>query len=135
ADAVLCRPWTLHSGRGTFLLVGHRDLRLVTLCISHGAALGSVPASDLDLLSAHGSVLGRSLQTLRSLPNWSDDLSHACGHVIEGFSVPAQWIVRVSVTGAAGSLGTGPVEGLLFGRGRLTDRIASEALAFDTAPS
>jgi len=105
-DDVICRPWDLGGADAGLIISGHHQgQRENGWFRTRAEALAATTPSAVDLVAAHGVLLGRSLaQVAASFPS-PPDLQHACQHL---FALPdgSHPTVRVTFMGLAGDVGT-----------------------------
>jgi hypothetical protein len=130
-DDVRCETWTDGAATAQISFRGHGDGRRARYLSTRAEALASLERSDVDLLAAHGTLLGRSMAELAAAAQTEPDFHDACVHLLTALTKsPAEATVRVTMAGLAGDAGVNCAHRLLFSSGATLESLTSpEALA------
>ncbi len=132
-DDVLCEPWALEGHDDAVAFGGHVDTREWRFFPTRGAALSAATRVDADLLSAHGRLLGRSLDDIISSSGAQMDLGEACTHLLCAIADRGESRVRVTLTGIAGDSARYCAHRLLLCPGTIREILMSDRTAFESA--
>lgn len=105
-DDIVWEPWELEGETGGVALAGHEDPREWRFFETRQEALDAARRVDVDLLAAHGAVLGQRLGDV--LAAGEPDLRTACQHMIAAVEDPHSRTIRVTSAGRAGDLAGSP---------------------------
>jgi hypothetical protein len=130
-DDVLLEPWALEDAKDGVALVGHEDPHEWRFFKTRQEALEAAYHVDVDLLAAHGSLLGRNLTDI--LTCGEPDLATACQHMIAAATHPHDRAICVTFVGLAGDAAIYCPGRLLFARGSLQRQLHGSATALRTA--
>jgi hypothetical protein len=130
-DDVLLEPWALEEAKDGIALVGHDDPREWRFFETRQAALDATHRVDIDLLTAHGSLLGRHLGDL--LTQNAPDLDVACHHMVTAAENPGDLTISLTFAGLAGDSARYCATRLLLSSGRLRQRLYREPRSLELA--
>jgi hypothetical protein len=133
-DDVLCETWALPARNDALAVMGHRQELLETAFFpDRPAARGAVANGPVDLLEAHGALLGQSLGLLIARAHGRVDLTHACGHLRSAILDDCPLSVKVTLSGLVGDAAIYCPYRLLFDRGPVRARLWASRTMFATA--
>jgi hypothetical protein len=132
-DDVLCEPWAEPDGGDGVVIGGHVDLRAWRFYATRADAVAAATGVDLDILAAHGTMLGRSLEDLGPAAAQPHTWSRACGHLLSAVDAGRPPVVRLTVAGLAGDSARYCPGRLLFQSGPLRDQLWKDPGTLATA--
>ena len=132
-DDVLCEPWALEGHDDTVTFGGHVDTREWRFFPTRSAALAAATRVDADLFSAHGRLLGRSLDDIVGSSHAPMDLGDACTHLLRAMAERGESRVRATLTGVAGDSARYCAHRLLLCPGTIREILMSDRAAFESA--
>lgn len=128
-DDIVLSPWTLAEPTG-IKVVGHRDGRVSHFCRSRSELFGLVRWSPVDLLSAHETLLGSSLDAVCS---GGADTSEACSDILGAVCDGAQPEIVATQAGILGDPGLYCPYQLLLGKNATSDKLLHDEAQLDAA--
>jgi hypothetical protein len=132
-DDVLCVPWSLSAPSGAVALGGHTDPYEWAFFADRASAIAKGGDTALDILGAHGGVLGRSLPDVLAGSPVPPDWQHACAHLLLRVSRREPVQVRATVAGLAGDAAVDCPARLLFTHGGVRRLLQADPAALETA--
>jgi len=133
-DDVVCKTWMpAHAKEGLVVTGHHHQFREMTFFPNRSAALDAIVAARVDLLAAHGRLLGHSLASLVRGFGSETDLSTTCGHLLSGLVHGGSHVVKATFAGLAGDDGGYCPHRRLFSPPFLRDRLWSDFDQFRTS--
>jgi hypothetical protein len=142
-DDIVCNVWepaslrratatTQDRGAARIALGGHIEAREIAFYSRREEVCENLVRSRVDLLNAHGAVLGRSIRSLANRPAGVDQ-RRACPHLRAAARGARRAVVRMTLSGIAGDTGATYPDRLLFSTGKWKDVLARSRRSFETA--
>jgi hypothetical protein len=116
-DDVVCEPWQCEGQRDEVGLAGHSDPRHLAYFPARQDAIEAATPAAVDLLAAHGRLLGRTVDELAACHELAG-LASACNHMTAAAAGQQVLRIRATFAGLAGDTGTYSPQTLLFSTGR-----------------
>jgi hypothetical protein len=125
-DDVICTGWALPDARNGIEINAHDDGRRWKFFQSRPEAVVGSADSPVDVVAAHGGILGRSLADLCS--SYPATINTLCSEVVEAVCRKRPVVVRLTFSGLAGdTAGYCPYFDTLFSSGRARQMLLDDS--------
>jgi hypothetical protein len=132
-DDIVCDVWRPRSFRRAITLGGHLELRDIAFYRRRVDVCERLLPATVDLLSAHETVLGRSVRSLVTGNDPAVETQRACPRLRAAVHGARPALVRLTFTGIAGDAGVTYPDRFLFSAGTWKTVLAASRRSFETA--
>jgi hypothetical protein len=134
-DDIVCDVWASNDRDVGMVYGGQFDFRTMSFHARREAALHALPRAGLDVVTAHGRLLGKTLSDLLIEYRDGTQMEHMCGRLEADIANGRDRTVRITLSGVAGDSGQYCAHRILFLRGDVRKHLMQSRSAFDTAVS